>query len=122
MKAQSLPISTIVIIVIAVVVLAAVLLFFFGAFGKPQSTVNDQNFVAYCNTIVEHVQNSNPTNKSEAQTLATDFGFCHKEPKYGNRACGEIIHPVVHTLNDGDCRLECTSYGTDTSMGAAQCS
>ncbi len=110
MKSQSLSISTIVIIVIAVVVLAAVLLFFFGALGKPQSTVNDQNFVAFCNSIAEHIQNSNPVNPSDAENLANSFGFCTKYAQYGNRNCSAVLHPTIHT-QDGNCRLSCDVNG-----------
>ena len=115
MKAQSLSVSTIVIIVIAVVVLAAVLLFFFAGFGKPQSTVNDQNFVAYCQTVVEHIQNSNPSSPNEingTSGLAANFGFCTNKSQYGNKNCGSVMHPVIHTLQGGDCRLYCDTSGT----------
>ena len=48
MKAQGLPMQTIVLIIMVVVVLVAVLLFYFGGFGEGEETVGEQNVFGRC--------------------------------------------------------------------------
>ena len=109
MKAQGLPMQTIVIIILVIVVLAAVLIFFFGAFAKNKQTSDVQTFISHCNTIASQVQGDYPNDPTEARNDAGNKGFCTNNPSLGHN-CGYYVNPVIHT-SQGDCRLNCTSSG-----------
>jgi hypothetical protein len=76
MRAQGLPITTIVLIIICIVVLAAILLFFFGGFGKPQATLSLTQTTSDCNSVCAQVTAAHPGTSTIAGTLLTNLKFC----------------------------------------------
>lgn len=76
MKAQGLPITTIVLIVLAVVSLVVILLFFFGVFQQGKSTTQEQGDFAKCNAICTKIIAYSPKTQGEVINLASKFDYC----------------------------------------------
>jgi len=97
MKAQGLPITTIVLIVLAVVSLVVILLFFFGVFQQGKSTTQEQGNFAKCNAICTKIIAYSPKNQNEVINLATQFKYC-------NLQCDKYIKCNIESAN---CEITC---------------
>lgn len=104
MKAQELPISTIIIIVIVLVALVAILLFFFTSFGQGQGGVEEQNKFSNCQAICTQINSRNPTDESGVLSAESTFGFCTNN-------CDQYISCVVDSAS---CKLGCAPRACTT--------
>ena len=105
MKAQGLPIRTIVLIIIVLIVLAVVLVFFYGSLSRNKENANKQVLMSKCKNIVSQVQGESPKTPNDASSYATSLGYCKKDVSTGLR-CNDTMVGKIQTDN-GLCKLNC---------------
>ncbi len=104
MRAQGLPITTIVLIIIAIAVLAGVVLLFYFGWFKPQSSVGEQEMISKCQSLCAQIQAHNPKTKSDVTNYLD--GFCSY--KYN---CSDYVTCRINTQTEGECIVSCTGNG-----------
>lgn len=104
MRAQGLPITTIVLIIIAIAVLAGVVLLFYFGWFKPQSSVGEQEMISKCQSLCAQIQAHNPKTKSDAASYADTFCSFN---------CSDYVTCRVTLQEGGECIIDCS--GTSPS-------
>jgi len=110
MKAQGLPITTVVIIVLAVAVLAVVIIFFLAGTGSGQASVNTFQCQQMCGTVNTLVASKQLCDKSDIDKVSTAKSFCSSN-------CHTKVSCVISTRGTS-CGWDITSF---TPNGCLTC-